>query len=846
MPPPGPLLSHLPVTADAASLLDAFLAYVDSVGIELYAAQEEAILALFEGDNVIVNTPTGSGKSLIALAQHFRALARHERSWYTAPVKALVSEKFFDLCRTLGSDTVGMLTGDAAINADAPVICCTTEIVANLALRHGAAADVDHVCFDEFHFYSDPDRGWAWQVPLLSLPETTFLLMSATLGDVAFFEEELSRRTERRTTVVRSGERPVPLDFEYRETPVHETIEDLLESGRAPVYIVHFTQAAAADQAQALTSAALVDADRKAALASALRGFRFDTQFGADLKRYLSHGIGVHHAGMLPKYRLLVERLAQDGLLAVVCGTDTLGVGVNVPIRTVLFTQLCKFDGSTTRILSVREFQQIAGRAGRKGFDDEGSVWVLAPSHVIENKRALEKAGADKKKQRKLVRKRAPERGFVPWNADTLARLSRGRPETLESSFHVTHAMLLDMLDRPGDGCAAIKQLLLDNHEPRARQRRHIRRAIQIYRSLLAADVIERLAEPDPEGRYVRVHLDLQADFALNQPLSPFLLDALAELDPASPSWPLDVLSAVEAVQENPRAVLFAQLDRAKTIELARLKAEGVAYEERMEALEAVEWPKPLGEFLYESFDAFRVTHPWAGSDNVRPKSVAREMYERGLGFTGYVKDYGLKRHEGTLLRYLTDVYKGLVQNVPEDVKTDDLYDLTEWLGAVVRQVDSSLLDEWERLRDAAEPGHALAPAPEAGPEGDLPFDVTRNVRAFHTMVRNELFRWVQALARRDYSTFAEVRGETGPCEPDDIAAAMAPYWEEYAEIRTDADARASAWLEIDASGPVWRATQILLDPDGDAEWRVMASVDLARSREEGRAVVGLDEILRL
>lgn len=838
-------LLDIPPSDDPGVLLERFLTYVEGLGLDLYPAQEESVLAIFEGHNVIVNTPTGSGKSLIALAQHFAALAREERSWYTAPIKALVSEKFFDLCRRLGPDRVGMLTGDAAINPGAPVVCATEEVLANVALRKGSTADVDHVCADEFHFYADPDRGWAWQVPLLELPQATFLLMSATLGDVSFFESELTRRTGKPTTVVRSADRPVPLDFEYRETPIHETLEELIRTGRAPVYVVHFTQAAAAEQAQALTSATLVSKERKGEISASLRGVRFDTPFGVDLKRFVSHGIGVHHAGMLPKYRLLVERLAQDGMLAVICGTDTLGVGVNVPIRSVLFTQLCKFDGSDTRLLSVREFKQIAGRAGRKGFDDEGSVWVQAPAHVIENRKALDKAGDDPRKRRKVVRRKAPERGFVPWDKGTLDRLASGTPETLGSSFHVSHAMLLELLDRPGDGCAAVKSLLVDNHEPRVRQRAHIRRAIQIYRSLLAANVIERLDSPDSEGRYVRVNIDLQDDFALNQPLSPFVLDVLGKIDPERSESALDVLSVVESVQEDPRPVLLAQLDAAKAAEIARLKAEGVPYEERMAALETVEWPKPLRDLLYEEFDEFRASHPWVGSENVRPKSVAREMFERGLGFTGYVKAYGLKRHEGALLRYLTDTYKALVQNIPEDVKSDDLYDVTEWLGAVVRQVDSSLIDEWERLGAAAEEGHATG-ATEPAAVSDAPFDVTANRRAFRTMIRNELFRWVLALARKDYGVFDELPPSAeGPTVPD-WEAALAPYWTEHDEIRTDADARSATWVEIEESGEAWRATQILLDPEGYAEWRIQARVDLARSREDGCAVVVPEGIVRL
>src|SRR5690606_35798748 len=253
-------------------------------------------------------------------------------------------------------------------------------------------------------------------------------------------EKDLTRRTGRPTAVVRSSERPVPLTFSYVTTPVHETLTNLLEEDKAPIYVVHFTQAAAVERAQALMSINVCSRAEKDAIAAEIGGFRFTAGFGKTLSRLVRHGIGVHHAGMLPRYRRLVERLTQAGLLKIVCGTDTLGVGINVPIRTVLFTALSKYDGTRTRHLSAREFHQIAGRAGRAGYDTVGEVIVQAPEHVIENERALAKAGDDPKKQRKIVRKKPPE-GFVSWGRATFERLVGADPEPLTSSFQVTHAM---------------------------------------------------------------------------------------------------------------------------------------------------------------------------------------------------------------------------------------------------------------------------------------------------------------------------------------------------------------------------------------------------------------------
>ena len=578
------------------------MTYSASIGLNLYDAQEEAILELFTGNHVILATPTGSGKSMVGMAGHFASMARGTRSYYTAPIKALVSEKFFALSRALGSDNVGMVTGDASVNADAPVICCTQEILANLALRRGAAAEIDLVVVDEFHYYADPQRGWAWQVPLLQLPQVQFLLMSATLGPTARFEEDLTARTGRETVTVSSTERPVPLDFAWQNTPVHESVESLLESGRSPAYVVYFTQKSALEAAQSFTSLSICTKEEKAAIREEVGNFRFDTPIGKDLKRFLSHGVGIHHAGLLPKYRLLMEKLAQKGLLKVIVGTDTLGVGVNVPIRSVLMTQLFKYDGQRVRILTVREFQQIAGRAGRKGFDDEGTVWVQAPPHVVENLAAERKAAADPKKKKKAQKKKPPDRGYAHWTEDTFEKLVNGSPEPMVSSFNVSHQMLLNLLDRPpvhGEfeqpgGCEAVRGLLQDNHETRKAQRGHIRRAISMYRSLLDAEVVEHLDTPDEDGRTVRVTVDLQDEFALNQPLSLFALEVIENMDRDAPEHALDVLSVIESVLENPGAILAAQLDKAKTDLVGEMKRDGVEYEERMERLEEVEYPKPV------------------------------------------------------------------------------------------------------------------------------------------------------------------------------------------------------------------------------------------------------------
>jgi superfamily II RNA helicase len=862
-----PLIRHLPGpgarlpdgSIDGDAILGGFTGHVDEIGLALYPAQEEAVFEVVLGNHVILNTPTGSGKSLVATAAHFAALAAGKQSVYTAPIKALVSEKFFALCRDFGSDRVGMITGDASVNPDAPIICCTQEILANWALRDGAATPVDVAIVDEFHYYGDPQRGWAWQVPLLELPHAQFLLMSATLGSVAFFAEDLTRRSGRETTVITSVTRPVPLDFQYRTTTLHNSVTELLESGKAPIYLVHFTQKDATEAAQNYLALDPLSKTEKAAVKDALAGFRFDSPIGKDLRRFITAGVGVHHAGLLPKYRLLVEKLAQDGLLKIICGTDTLGVGVNVPIRSVLFTQLCKYDGSGVRLLSNREFAQIAGRAGRKGFDDRGDVWVQAPEHVVENQR-LEQKSRDGGSKKKVVKKKQPDRGYAHWTQETFDKLVAGEPEALRSHFRVNHQMVMSLLDRPTrdgvDGCRAVRRLLTDNHESRKRQREHIRRTIAIYRSLVDAEMLEFPEHPDEHGRRVRVNFDLQDEFALHQPLSLWAVEALHALPAAEAAaaaasesavgsgdaidHALNMLTIIESVQESPGVVIAAQVKRAKDELMAEMKSSGVEYDERMERLAQVEHPKPNAAWIYSNFNEFRTRHPWVGGDTVSPKAIAREMYERAMTFGEYVNDYGLKRSEGVVLRYLSDVYKGLVQNVPEDLATPELGDMVAWLGAVVRHVDSSLIDEWERLLHP----ESVASVDELRPT--LPTgerSIVDDERAFRVMVRNRVFDWVQRLARRTgYDELvADAPDRERWASGEDVIAAMAPYRDEFGDVLDDAPARSGELFRYDRR--TGRVTQILHDPQDSNEWRIEAVVDLDASRASDRVVLQIVDL---
>ena len=843
------LVDHLPASANADDLLLAMTEWATESGLELYPHQEEAILELLSGSNVILATPTGSGKSLVALAAHARSVAAGgapgTRSWYTAPVKALVSEKFFDLCRQLGAENVGLLTGDSSVNAEAPVICCTTEILAHVALKDGSEADAATVVLDEFHYYGDRERGWAWQVPLLELPQSSFLLLSATLGDVRFFREDLTRRTGRPTALIDDAVRPVPLRYEFRRTLLHHTVEDLLAHGGAPLYLVNSSQREAVATATAMASVTKLGEEAKAVVAEELGRAKLSAGFGRDLGRLLRNGVGVHHAGMLPRYRRLVEKLTQQGVLQVVSGTDTLGVGVNLPIRTVVLTRLYKYDGVETRLLSAREFHQVAGRAGRAGYDTEGVVVALAPEHVAENEAAEAKAAGDPKKKRKL-KKSQPPRGFVPYDEATFERLRDARPEPLESSFTITPGMLMQLLDRPGDAWQHGRRLLLDNHEPRSRQRRHVRRAISLYKALRTAGVVRPLDAPDRYGRFVEVDESLQDDFALDQLLAPFLLSAVPQLDTEDDGYPLALLALVESVVDDPFPILMAQKDKAKDEAMAEMKAAGVEYEQRIEELEKIRYPQPMREQIYDVFDRWRGANPWIGDRNIAPKGVVRDLWDRAMDFPAFVRHYGIKRSEGLLLRYLSDVYKTMARAVPDEHKTPEVGELVDWLGAVIRATDSSLLDEWTALVEATgmEPAAVVA-ALEA--EEEVAPDVTTDRRAFRALVRTRVFRWVQHAATGQWEAWAEDLVEMGDhrWNATSLAELFAPYRAEHASVGIDAAARGPERFVVADEGDTWAVEQVLADPEGHDEWFLAVTVDVGRSADAGDVVARLEGLHR-
>ena len=832
----------------AEELLMSFMEWAESRGTTLYPAQEEAILELLDGKNVILNTPTGSGKSMVALALHFESIAHGRKSVYTCPIKALVNEKWMALCKEFGPENVGLSTGDATVNRDAPILCCTAEILSNMALCEGEKLAITDIVMDEFHYYSDRERGVAWQIPLLTLPQSRFLLMSATVGATEFFEREMTKHTGRESVTVRSTQRPVPLDFTYSTTELSTEVQKLVNEGKAPVYVVHFTQAAAATNAQNFMSLDLCTREEKQAINEAIKEVRFSSPYGPDVKRWLKQGIGLHHAGLLPKYRILCEKLAQKGLLKVICGTDTLGVGVNVPIRTVLFTQLCKYSGDKTAILTARDFHQIAGRAGRKGFDNIGYVVAQAPEHVIEN---LKLEAKSRQTGKKFQKRKPPEHGYVPFDESTYRRLIDAQPEPLTSSFRVDHGMLLNILSRETDGCRAMRTLIKDCHESAANKKQLQHRSFQLFRSLVEKNIVE-FVKPVAEGySHLRVNMDLQDDFAMNQPLSLYLVDTLPKLDSNSPEYALDVITLCESIVENPEAILRIQQNKARTARLDELKAQGMEYNQRMEEIEKVEYPKPLREFIYDTYNAFAEIHPWVDV-NVEPKSIVREMFENFSTFSGYVKQYSLQRMEAILLRHLNYVYKVLSQTVPDGYKNDELLEMQDYLGDMIRRVDSSLLEEWEKMahpedyQKRLEEGLTEDEAEKAFGADKAAADITYDKKRFLGMVRQRIFQIMGNLAKQDFAAVLDsladdleegqmlVDGEGKPWTEPMLMEIMAAYTAEHHKFRLDVEGRALAHTIVTYEGDVMHIQQMLQDEEEFNDWSIDFEINLADSREAG------------
>lgn len=779
--------------------------------------QERALIALLSDSHLLLTTPTGSGKSLVAYGFMFQALCQGRRAYYTAPIKALVNEKFFEGLSIFGKGFVGMLTGDTSIDPGAPIIFCTAEILANQSLR-GQARGNCCIIMDEAHYYGDAQRGWAWQVPLLDMPDSQFLLMSATLGDPSSIISTLRRRTSREVEYIGDAPRPVPLEYDYEADPIQKIAQDLVSKGLDPVYIVHTSQEAALRDAESLVNFGIVSKEKREEVKEAIKGEKFTTAFGKTLKRLLSSGVGVHHAGMLPRYRRLVEQLAQSGKLPLICGTDTLGVGINVPIHTVVFTSLVKWDGVKDRRLKVREFRQIAGRAGRSGFDKEGLVVCQAPPEEIE---AREKDGKKKKKA-------SPKSSSGPsWDKNTFEKLASSPSETLVAHLKVSHSMALAEVVQGGDAKGRLAELIEASAQTELQKSRLLSQTDDIFSALIESGVITL----SNDGDYSTT-IDVPDNFALNEPLSPFLFSAFPLLNRDSPSYELDLISVIESILEDPDPILRAQERAARDKAIAEMKAEGIEWEERMEKIEDISYPRPLESELEESFEEYKREMPWAGDYALSPKSILRDMIETFSNFNEYVSRYALARVEGILLRYLSDAWKVLAHTVPDEYYTPHLAEITSWLGLLIDGVDSSLLDEWAREGNLAHEQEG----PQEEPEEK---DWMEERRGLVLMARNALFRRAELIALDRFEELGEMdaRWGWGVRAWDE---ALDRFYSDHESVDTSQDARSEKYFSVEPTVSLdgfWRCRQIIKDGDGDLDWSICADLDCAASLAEGQAV---------
>lgn len=870
-----PLFDLLPLTPDHKLIPidpeDALMRYsswVQSQGITLWPHQEEALLDLASNEHVILGTPTGSGKSLVAVGMCYFACTQNKTIYYTAPIKALVSEKFFYLVKLFGKDLVGMITGDCVINSEAPIICCTAEILAQDALRWETDSDIKLVCMDEFHYFGDKDRGWAWQVPLLVLKDTQFLLMSATLGDTTALAQKLKSLTQRDVSTITNAPRPVPLSYSYSTLSLEASVELIMQQRGVPVYIVCFAQSEAQKSAAALASFGISNKEEREEIKKELAGFNFSTAYGKELKRLLLCGVGVHHAGMLPRYRLLVERLAQKGLLPVICGTDTLGVGINVPIHTVVLRALAKYDGRRMRILNSREFHQITGRAGRSGFDTEGVVVSLATPYEIERLRARAKAANDPKKLKRIKVPKPPE-GYVGWSEHTFQKLIESEPEALTPRLKITHAMVLAEVMHGGAAYARLHALIKNSFQTAEEQEKLIHACQEIFATLMDAGVIVReeatgaavqpgddtagdqpaagttsdtaattagdtnatVAADTWENASYALAKDIPSDFALDQMLAPFVIAACELIDRESPNYALDIVSLVEASLENPPQIMKALVKEAKNKALAEMKMEGIDYEERMERLENVSYEKPLKELIDVAYMRYCAEVPWAKDFQLYPKSIVRAMLESANDFKGYVQKISISRSEGTLLRYLSDAWRVLAKTIPQEFINDDLERIISWLHMLIRTTDSSLLDEWEMDSLTAK----TPQTPRVGPA-----QIVEDPHGLEIMIHNALFKRVLLASKNDSAALGKLDEPFGFYERK-WRSVLDEFFEAHEVLYINQDARSKRYFSVDTreekTQHLWHAHISFLDAEGDIDFGISADVDLDATKTAGEVI---------
>lgn len=425
-----------------------------SRGLEPYPVQEQAISAIFAGKSLLVTVPTGTGKTLMAKAALFAAIGRGHRAIYTTPLRALTEEKYRELCEDFGDGNVGFATGDYKVNREAPIQVEVAEILWNriVAEKHVSPAEV--VIMDEGHYFNDPERGYVWEQSIIGLdPRTQLVILSATVGHPEKFCQwvEVTRRMP--MALVDSRERKIPLVHEYREDMLIETVRGLAHSGDVPAIIFVFGREQCFEIARLIKSCRRFTTDEeKAKIEMMCDEALLPSGAAKELRPLLAHGIGIHHAGILPRYKQLVEQLALERLIRFVVSTETIAAGINLPARTVVFPALRKFIKKEARLVTAAEYHQMAGRAGRPQFDDKGLAITLAPEEIVselkkELKDAAKRPSYDESKVRKSVYNRAKSdaqrKGDIVWTPEVHAELVRGEPAELRSKTKISAEQVL-------------------------------------------------------------------------------------------------------------------------------------------------------------------------------------------------------------------------------------------------------------------------------------------------------------------------------------------------------------------------------------------------------------------
>jgi hypothetical protein len=424
-------------------------------GIEPYPVQEQAFSRIFAGESVLVTVPTGTGKTLMAKAALYAALERGQTAVYTTPLRALTEEKYRELVDDFGADKVGFATGDYKVNRDAPIQVVVAEILWNRIFGERATRPADVVVMDEGHYFNEPERGYVWEQSVIGLdPRTQLVVLSATIGNPEEFCQwvYLTRRIP--MALVRSDERKVPLYHEYRESYLIDLVRELHEAGDTPAIVFVFGREQCFERARILKSCRRFTSDEeRERVAAACEGVLLDRGAAGELRPLLLHGIGVHHAGVLPRYKQLVERLALERLVKFVVSTETISAGINLPAKRVIFPELRKVIRRQPRLLLPAEYHQMSGRAGRPQFDREGIALALAPEEVVQEIRKetkeAEKSGRrpDAERIRKTAyahaRAQAQQKGDLIWDAEAHAKLVAGKPAPLQSRTRITAEQIL-------------------------------------------------------------------------------------------------------------------------------------------------------------------------------------------------------------------------------------------------------------------------------------------------------------------------------------------------------------------------------------------------------------------